>query len=178
MKKPILLLLASLFSVLSATVWASSKDDSPSQSRVLPVLVNVSAQGKVTDASPAYTLRPALMDALRSALDKMISKPATFHGKPVRSQFVIRLALTAKPIGDGTYNMAFNYLSSKALPNGSWYWVRSGDHRLYIKNQSPTLDHNFSWNSLTEIALHQRESLNGQNQVIHENFMQRINQGH
>jgi len=61
--------------------------------RLLPVLVQVNAQGKVTAASPAMKLSPRLDRLLRQNLDELINQPATDHGRPMASQLIARLAL-------------------------------------------------------------------------------------
>ncbi|MGB3268863.1 MAG: hypothetical protein WBA65_02805 [Rhodanobacter sp.] len=104
--------------------------------RVLPVLVQVNARGKVTDASPAMKLSPRLARLLRENLDEMISQPAVDrHGRPVSSQFVINLALQAASRAEGAYDARFAYVSASPVPAGSWYWVHIDGHRLALANQ-------------------------------------------
>lgn len=138
MKRSILLLSAALFCLASGLVSASAKDAHSAQSHVIPVLVNVNAKGEVTDAKPAYKLRPAFVRAIRNTLSKMITKPATNHGKPIDCQFVVNLAMTTVPRSDGAYGVAFKYISSKALPSGSWYWAKNDTHRLALADQRST----------------------------------------
>lgn len=104
--------------------------------RVEPVLVRVDASGKVTQASPAYELPPRVTRLLQDNLDEMIRKPATDkHGKPVPSQFIMNVALQAKPNGAGAYEAYFTYVSTKPVPPGSWYWVHLDGDRLALASQ-------------------------------------------
>jgi len=104
--------------------------------KVEPVLVQVNAQGRVTEASPAYQLTPKLRRLLRANLDGMIRKPAVDkHGKPVPSQFIMNLAVRTEPRTDGNYDAWFAYVSTKPVPPGSWYWVHLDGDRLALASQ-------------------------------------------
>lgn len=100
--------------------------------RVMPVLVQVNAQGRVTDMSPAMELTPQLTRLLRSNVDELISGPAIVRGKPIASQVVLNMALQATPQEQGNYLAQFTYVSSSPVPNGSWYWVHIDGHRLAL----------------------------------------------
>lgn len=119
----------------SVAMAASGAKKAPER-RVMPVLVHVDSHGKVTDVSPAYHLRPAMGRVLESTLDKMITRPATDHGHPVSSQFVINLALDFIPQGNGRYGVKFSYVSSKPLPSGQWSWVHKDNHQLALQDRS------------------------------------------
>ncbi|WP_225578105.1 hypothetical protein [Rhodanobacter sp. 7MK24] len=104
--------------------------------RVEPVLVRVDAHGKVTEASPAYELPPAMTRLLNANLDEMIHAPAIGkNGKPIPSQFVMNVALQAEPNGAGSYNAHFAYVSTKLVPPGSWYWVHLDGDRLALASR-------------------------------------------
>lgn len=103
---------------------------------IMPVLVHVDARGKVTEVSPSAELSPKISRLLRQNLDQMISKPATEHGRPISSQFVVNLALQASPRQQGDYLAQFVYVSSSPVPNGSWYWVHIDGHRLALANRN------------------------------------------
>ncbi|MEO7072024.1 MAG: hypothetical protein ABI300_03215 [Rhodanobacter sp.] len=100
--------------------------------RVMPVLVQVNAQGRVTNLSPSMELTPQLARLLRSNVDELISGPAVAHGKPIASQFVLNMALQATPRDQGDYAAQFIYVSSSPVPSGSWYWVHIDGHRLAL----------------------------------------------
>lgn len=110
--------------------------------KVLPVLVHVNAQGKVTQVSSSIELRPRFDRLLRESLDQMISKPATYHGHPVASQFVITLGMKATPRPDGRYDASLFYVSSKPVPSGSWLWEHVDGHRLALVNRDVLRDAN------------------------------------
>lgn len=101
--------------------------------RVEPVLVQVDTHGKVTEASPAYSLPPKMTRLLNANLGEMIRAPATDkYGKPIPSQFVMNVALQAKPNGAGDYEAHFAYVSTRPVPPGSWYWVHLDGDRLAL----------------------------------------------
>lgn len=136
MKRHILLSLTLFLSFAAGIASASPKDDKPTESRTIPVLVNVNAEGNVTDVAPAYRLRPSFAHLLRDTLQKMITKPAMKHGKPVACQFVLTLALVTVVRDDGKYGVNIKYVSGKALPPGAWHWVHTSDHRLALSGQN------------------------------------------
>ncbi|MDE2278222.1 MAG: hypothetical protein KGK04_01410 [Xanthomonadaceae bacterium] len=121
-------------------------DDSMSLNRfphkVEPVLVRVDAHGRVTEASPAYALPAKMSRLLNANIREMISKPATDkHGRPISSEFIMNLALQAKPSGVGHYEAYFTYVSAKPVPPGSWYWVHIDGVRLALANQESLYIH-------------------------------------
>jgi hypothetical protein len=127
-----------LFTLLAtggaATASTQSLNEFPSA--IMPVLVQVDAQGRVTDASPATKLSPQLDRLLRSNLAEMVSKPATDrHGHPIASQVIINVALQTSPRAGGDYDANFAYVSTKPVPMGSWYWVHIDGHRLALANR-------------------------------------------
>lgn len=104
--------------------------------RVEPVLMQVNAHGKVTQASPAYSLPPKMIRLLNANLGEMIRAPATDkNGKPISSQFVMNVALQAEPNGSGNYEAHFAYVSTKPVPPGSWYWVHLDGDRLALASR-------------------------------------------
>lgn len=128
------LLVAMLVAGTGAAV-ASSGSLNEFRPKVLPVLVQVNAHGKVTDASPAMELPPRLHRLLLQNLDEMIVKPATEHGRPVSSQFIANLVLRTTPRAEGDYDAQFVYESISPVPSGSWYWVHIDGHRLALASQ-------------------------------------------
>lgn len=138
------------FLLLAATALLGSTcaiaDDSMSLNRfphkVEPVLVRVDAHGRVTEASPAYTLPAKMSRLLNANIQEMISKPATDkHGKPISIEFIMNLALQAKPSGTDHYEAYFTYVSAKPVPPGSWYWVHLDGVRLALVNQESLYIH-------------------------------------
>lgn len=108
----------------------------PFPHRVEPVLVQVNADGKVTEVSPAYSLPPKMSHLLNTNLDEMIHAPATDkNGKPIPSQFVMNVALQAEPNGAGNYNAHFAYVSTNPVPPGNWYWVHLDGDRLALASR-------------------------------------------
>ena len=82
--KPLLPL--ALFTLLAtgSTAMASTKSLNEFPTGIMPVLVQVDAHGRVTDASPPTSLSPQLDRLLRKNLAEMVSKPATDrHGHPI-----------------------------------------------------------------------------------------------
>ncbi|MFK2876969.1 hypothetical protein [Rhodanobacter hydrolyticus] len=108
----------------------------PFPHRVEPVLVQVDTHGKVTEASPAYSLPPKMGRLLNTNLGEMIHAPAIDKsGKPIPSQFVMNVALQAKPSGAGNYEAHFAYVSTEPVPPGSWYWVHLDGDRLALASR-------------------------------------------
>ncbi len=136
MKSFQLTVLAGILAATSSVAMASSGSLNEFKPQTLSVLVHVNAQGKVTDASPAMELTPALRRLLMSNLDEVISKPATRHGRPVASQFVANMVLQVTPRDEGDYEAHFAYLSSSPVPSGSWYWVHIDGHRLALADRN------------------------------------------
>ena len=64
---------------------------------VMPVVVQVDAQGRVTDILPSGQLTPQMRKMLVTQLDAWIIKPATVKGHPVSSRFIVEVAMQAKP---------------------------------------------------------------------------------
>lgn len=130
--------LSVLFGLLCVAGSTASAVDSlsPFPPKVVPVLVQVDAHGKITDTSPAVKLSPQLTRLLNQNLDEMIVAPARIDGKPVSSQVVINLRLTSEPTGqDGKYSVQFSYVSASPVPSGSWYWVNEDGRRLALARQ-------------------------------------------
>lgn len=132
--------LVGVLSVTAGAAMAASGSLSPFKPKVVPVLVQVNSQGKVTSASPAIELSPVVRRLLDKNLGEMITKPAYDRGKPVASQFVINLALQATPREEGNYDAQFAYVSAVPVPIGQWHWVNLDDRRLALagpSSQSP-----------------------------------------
>lgn len=136
MKRLSMTMFAAVLAVGAGAAMADSQSLNEFRPRVMPVLVHVDARGKVTEVSPSTELSPKVSRLLRENLDEMITKPATEHGRPVSSQFVINLAMQASPRQEGDYLARFVYVSSSPVPNGSWYWVHIDGHRLALANRS------------------------------------------
>jgi hypothetical protein len=126
-----------LFGLLCAagSLAAASESLSPFPPKVVPVLVQVDAHGKITDASPAVKLSPRLTRLLNQNLAEMIAEPAKVRGKAVSSQFVINLRLDATPLEQDKYDVQFAYVSISPVPSGSWYWVNEDGRRLSLARQ-------------------------------------------
>lgn len=121
--------------LVAGTATATSRSLNGFVPKVMPVLVRVDSRGKVVEASPSIELAPRFDRLLRQTLDEMITRPASDHGRPVASQFVINLALQASPRSDGEYDARFIYVSTSPVPSGSWYWSELDGHRLALVSQ-------------------------------------------
>lgn len=128
-------ILAGLLMASASAVSAESISLNAFKPRVLPVLVQVDATGKVVDVSPSSKLSPTFDRLLHQTLDAMISKPAMVKGHPVSSQFVMNLAMRVTPRADGKYDARFVYVSTSPVPSGSWYWVHQDGDRVALAPQ-------------------------------------------
>lgn len=139
MKRRIVLTLALFLCTAAGAASVSAKEDTPTDSRVMPVLVDVNTKGEVTEVTPAYKLRPPLERLLRDTVQKVVTKPALEHGKPVSCQFVLNLEMITTARDDGKYGLKLKYISRQALPPGGWYWVRTsepGHHNLALASKT------------------------------------------
>lgn len=134
MKRSLAVIFVGALSVASGAAAAQAPAGSLNQfpQRLLPVLVQVDTQGKVTSAQPAVTLEPSLNKLLARNLDEMITAPADSHGRAVASQFISYLALQVDPRSDGNYDAHFVSVSTQPVPAGNWHWVNLDGHRLAL----------------------------------------------
>lgn len=104
---------------------ALAASGSPPQTKgVLPVVVDVNAQGKVTDIVPAGHLSPQWNALLRKQLDAWITEPAhDKNGKPMDSRFVVEVKVNTQQRQDGKYDASFAYVKSLPVPiSGPVHW--------------------------------------------------------
>lgn len=125
MKRSHVVMLVGALSVMGGAAMASTSPGSlnPFPQHVLPVLVQVNAEGKVTSASPAISLEPQMSRLLSRNISEMITRPAESHGRPVASQFILNLQLDATKRPDGNYDAHFVSVSTQPVPAGNWHWV-------------------------------------------------------
>ena len=112
-------------------------------SQILPVLVQVNANGKVTRVSPSIRLRAQYERLLRKNIQEVVSGPAMERQKAVSSQFVMNVMLKAAPLNDGTYDAQFAYVSSQPIPSGPMHWVSLDGHRLALQRDSNSQSNRF-----------------------------------
>ncbi len=151
MKYLSMLLVSGMLALAANSALAESASLTEFTPRIFPVLVHVNAKGKVTEVSPSSRLAPKVERLLRQNLDELISKPATDHGRPVASQFVINLALQATPRDEGDYFAQFTYVSSAPVPPGSWYWVKIDGYRLALANANDRSYRNRTGNGYRQV---------------------------
>jgi hypothetical protein len=132
MKSMTTLAIAAALALAAGAADADSMSLTGFRDRVLPVLVKVDTHGKVTRLSSAIELTPRFDRLLRQTVDEMITGPAMDHGKPVSSQFVMKLGMRATARADGEYDTRFVYLSSSPVPSGEWIWQNEDGHRLAL----------------------------------------------
>ncbi len=116
-------LLGCAIAALAGTAFAASGIPINSKPEVMPVVVRVNAQGKVTGILPSRQLTPRWRSMLVKQLNEWITKPATEKGKPVASAFVVEVAMRAVQRKDGKYDTNFVYVKSLPMPvYGAVYW--------------------------------------------------------
>lgn len=120
------ILAAMIATALVATAGAAFADSGSLvqfKPKVMPVVVSVNAEGKITEVNPSLQLKPAIHRLLVQQIQTWITKPAMVKGRPVSSRFIIDVAMRAKPAKDGNYSASFVYVKSMAMPYyGQFYW--------------------------------------------------------
>ncbi|MET0289211.1 MAG: hypothetical protein ABW178_06245 [Pseudoxanthomonas sp.] len=130
-------LIASLLLAGACTVSAQAMANGLTVARfepnVVPVLVKVDKQGKVTSVFSSERLRPA-MDRLlyRSARDVAVKQ----EGADRSRMLVLRMKLDARPRADGDFDARFVVLEAKPVPSAAWFWMRDGDRYALIDSTS------------------------------------------
>ncbi|WP_374554629.1 hypothetical protein [Thermomonas sp.] len=105
-------------------------------SHVLPVLVQVDDQGKITGISPSERLSPRVDKLLRANLREMVRGPAIDNeGRSTASLQVLNLGLVKSARPDGSFDVSFAYVSATPVPAGSWYWVHTDGRQLALARQ-------------------------------------------
>lgn len=99
---------------------------------IVPVLVSVNSQGKVTHVQASQNLKPSLSKLLRRNLDEAVVAPALRNNKPVNAQIVMRMKLDVTPTEDGRYAARFLPVESKQVPYGAWFWRVDGDRYALV----------------------------------------------
>lgn len=136
-------LIASALAALAGTAMASSGSLVEFKPQVMPVVVQVNAEGKVTDILPARQLPPKLSRLLAEQLDAWIVKPVTVKGRPVASRFIAEVAMRTKPRKDGEYDATFMYVKGLPMPfGGAVHWnVIDGGLELALVSDDATAPH-------------------------------------
>ena len=116
-------LIACAIAAVAGTALASSGSLVEFKPRIMPVVVQVNADGRVTDILPSEQLTPSWQRMLIEQLNAWIVKPATVKDRPVASRFIVEIAMQAKPRKDGKYDANFVYVKSLPLAfGGALHW--------------------------------------------------------
>lgn len=116
-------LIAGVLAAVAGTAMASSGSLVEFKPLVLPVVVQVNAQGNVTDILPAVQISPRFRNLLVRQLDEWITSPALLRGHPVASRFIAEVAMRAKQRKDGMYDASFVYVKGLPMPfGGAVHW--------------------------------------------------------
>jgi hypothetical protein len=133
MNRVIASLLLACTCTISAQVMAHGLTVARFEPNVVPVLVKVDKQGRVTSVFASERLRPAMERLLyRSTKDVAIGQEGAGHGR----MLVLRMKLEAVPRADGDYDARFVVIDAKPVPFGSWSWMRDGDRYALIDGSS------------------------------------------
>lgn len=117
----------------TASAESLTPTTAPEGRQVLPVLVKVNAEGRITGVSPSTRLPPKLSRLLRDNLEELIAGPANnAAGEGISSQFIANMALDAIPLEDGNRSVQFTFVSSQPVPPGSWFWSHVDNRRLAL----------------------------------------------
>jgi hypothetical protein len=116
-------LLGCAVAAFAGTATASSGSLVEFTPRIMPVVVQVNAQGRVTDVLPSQQLEPWAREMLVKQIDAWIAEPAMDHGKPTASRFIMEVAMRVQPRKDGKYDANFVYVKSMPLAyGGALHW--------------------------------------------------------
>jgi len=99
---------------------------------VVPVLVSINKDGKVSNMVVSQRLKPSMNRLLRETTDVVAAAAAE---KGVSSQIVLRVRLENTKREDGQYDVRFVPLDFKAVPKGPWSWQIQGQR--YALTDSP-----------------------------------------
>lgn len=127
-------LVACALAAFAGTGFASSGSLVSFKPAVMPVVVQVNTEGKVTSILPAMHLSREYRQLLVKQLDAWIVKPVFVKGHPVASRFIIEVGMRTQPRTDGKYNASFVYVRSLPIPyGGPVHWnVIDGGLRLAL----------------------------------------------
>ncbi|WP_313319464.1 hypothetical protein [Stenotrophomonas sp.] len=110
------------------------------QQRVLPVLVKLNAQGRVTDVNPATRLPPRINRLLRANITELFAGPANTlapGNTEASRQFVANMTTVATPgESEDLKTVHFALVSTQAVPIGNWYWTHMDGRRLALANRN------------------------------------------
>lgn len=138
-------LLACAVAAFAGTAMAASGSLVEFKPHIMPVVVQVNAQGRVTDVLPSQQLEPWLRQMLVKQIDAWIAEPATTHGKPTACRFIMEVAMRVQPRKDGEYDANFVYVKSMPLAyGGALHWdVIDGGRELALVSDGtgPRADH-------------------------------------
>lgn len=116
-------LLACAIAAVAGTAMASSGSLVEFKPQVMPVVVQVNAEGQVTDILPSEQLTPLWKKMLIKQVNAWIVRPAIVKDHPVASRFILEVAMQAKPRQDGAYDANFVYVKSLPLAfGGALHW--------------------------------------------------------
>ena len=116
-------LLACAVAAVAGTAMASSGSLVEFKPQVMPVVVQVNAEGQVTDILPSEQLTSLWKKMLIKQINAWIVSPAIVKDHPVASRFIIEVAMQAKPRPDGDFDANFVYVKSLPMPAaGAVHW--------------------------------------------------------
>lgn len=110
------------------------------QQRVLPVLVKLNTQGRVTDVNPASRLPPKIDRLLRTNITELFGNPANTPApgdSDGSRQFIANMTTVATPNGsEDLHTVHFALVSTQPVPIGNWYWSHMDGRRLALVNRN------------------------------------------
>lgn len=139
-------LLACAVAAFAETAMASSGSLIEFKPQVMPVVVQVNSEGRVTDILPSQQLAPWLRQMLDRQIDAWITQPTTDHGKPVGSRFIMEVAMRVQPRKDGKYDANFVYVKSLPLAYGGalhWDVINGGLELALVSDDGGSRAHHY-----------------------------------
>lgn len=119
-------LAAGLLMAAAAPALATELAIATYEEGVIPVLITVNKEGKVTSMVPSQRLKPSVNRLLRETIDQLVIDPAQRNGEASSSQAVIRMKLESVARDDGQYDARFVPIEIKSVPTSAWGWKING----------------------------------------------------
>ncbi|TAA43326.1 hypothetical protein [Pseudoxanthomonas winnipegensis] len=135
-------LAAGLLMAAAAPALATELAIATYEEGVIPVLITVNKEGKVTSMVPSQRLKPSVNRLLRETIDQLVIDPAQRNGEASSSQAVIRMKLESVARDDGQYDARFVPIEIKSVPTSAWGWKINGQSYALVNGSDNARNYN------------------------------------